>query len=185
MQTLDPGHYYGLATLDGKQGNQFLLRFVKRIGEGYPGNEAPGYEGTTLQEVMRALIDRARYVNQQIPCAETEAAIGLLEGALLLFEVRAKRVKGKMFDTPLLSDVIDGIICPTCGHVKCDEHKGSSQMESFPAEVTRDAEDPNAWRVEKLDSDGDAGVDVAIFAGPNAHERAVEYAIWKYGGVRR
>ena len=51
----------------------------------------------------------------------------------------------------------------------------------FPAEITKDAAIPNAWRVEKLDSDEDGGVDVTIFSGPNAHERAVEYAAWKYG----
>jgi hypothetical protein len=53
--------------------------------------------------------------------------------------------------------------------------------EPFPAEVVKDATIPNAWRVEKLDSDGDGGVDVTIFAGPDAHERATEYAAWKYG----
>jgi hypothetical protein len=52
--------------------------------------------------------------------------------------------------------------------------------EPFPAEVVKDATIPNAWRVEKLDSDGDGGVDVTIFAGPNARERATEYAAWKY-----
>ncbi len=36
--------------------------------------------------------------------------------------------------------------------------------EPFPAEVVKDATIPNAWRVEKLDSDGDGGVDVTIFA---------------------
>lgn len=51
----------------------------------------------------------------------------------------------------------------------------------FPAEVIIDAAIPNAWRVEKLDSDEDGGVDVTIFSGPNARERATEYAAWKYG----
>jgi hypothetical protein len=51
----------------------------------------------------------------------------------------------------------------------------------FPAEVVKDATLPNAWRVEKLDSDGDGGVDLAIFDGPNAEARAREYAAWKYG----
>lgn len=51
----------------------------------------------------------------------------------------------------------------------------------FLAEVIKDDTTPNAWRVEKLDSDGDGGVDVTIFAGPSARERATEYAAWKYG----
>jgi hypothetical protein len=51
----------------------------------------------------------------------------------------------------------------------------------IPAEIIKDAAIPNAWRVEKLDSDEDGGVDVTIFSGPNARERAAEYAAWKYG----
>jgi hypothetical protein len=54
----------------------------------------------------------------------------------------------------------------------------------FPAEVIKDATIPNAWRVEKLDSDQDGGVDVTIFSGPSARERATEYAAWKYGSYQ-
>lgn len=57
---------------------------------------------------------------------------------------------------------------------------GSVAMKEFPAEVVQDRDDPHAWRVEKINSDGDGGVDVAIFAGPDARERATEYAAWKY-----
>src|SRR5258707_13345918 len=46
------------------------LQFVKREGEGYPGNIGH-HEGTTMQEVLRVLIDRAKYINGQIPCDET------------------------------------------------------------------------------------------------------------------
>jgi hypothetical protein len=53
-------------------------------------------------------------------------------------------------------------------------------MKDFPAEIIPDSS-PNAWRVEKLNSDDDGGVDVTIFAGPDARERAAEYAAWKYG----
>jgi hypothetical protein len=42
----------------------------------------------------------------------------------------------------------------------------------------RDAR-PITWRVEAYDSDG--GVDVNIFSGNDAKERAIEYAAWKYG----
>lgn len=54
----------------------------------------------------------------------------------------------------------------------------------FPAEVVKDATLPNAWRVEKLDSDQDGGIDVTIFSGPSARERAAEYATWKYGSYQ-
>lgn len=54
-------------------------------------------------------------------------------------------------------------------------------MKDFIAEVIPDRLSPSSWRVEKLNSDEDGGVDVAVFAGPNARERATEYAAWKYG----
>jgi hypothetical protein len=38
---------------------------------------------------------------------------------------------------------------------------------------------PGDWRVGWVDDDG--GVEVAIFAGPNARERAIRYADRQYG----
>lgn len=54
-------------------------------------------------------------------------------------------------------------------------------MKEFPTEIVHDATIRDAWRVEKLNTDSDGGVDVTIFAGPRAYERAAEYAAWKYG----
>ncbi len=121
MKVLDPGHLYELSSLDG--GDVRILRFVKRVGPRYPGNDR-AYGGTTMQEVLRALVDRSEYVNGQIPCVETESAIGLLRAALVLFEIRAKRVKGKHLDARVVEDVIDGETCAKCGHVQCEEHCG-------------------------------------------------------------
>lgn len=122
MRVFDPGHTYFLDVLDGRSRADSALQFVKRIGAQYPGNEPPAYAGTTMQEVLRALIDRAGYVNRQIPCVETEAAIGHLKGALLLLEIRAKRVNGKCLDAADLGEIIDGATCRSCGHVKCTQH---------------------------------------------------------------
>jgi hypothetical protein len=118
MKVLDRGHQYELAHLDG-EGTQ-VLTFVKREGEHYPGNVGH-HQGTTMQEVIRALLERARYVNWQIPCLETEAAIHCLQQALLLFEVRAKRVKGKHLDVSTLALLEACSTCDTCGHVRCTE----------------------------------------------------------------
>ena len=71
-RVIDPGHVYDLRRLDGPGVER--LTFVKREGPRYPGNVGK-HPGTTMQEVIRALIDRAEYVNAQIPNAETEAAI--------------------------------------------------------------------------------------------------------------
>lgn len=119
MRVLDPGHRYELARLDGE--GVEILQFVKRIGQRYPGNVGVPTPGTTSQEVLRALLDRARYVNRQIPCVETEAAIGLLQTAITLFEIRAKRVKGKHLNAETLHEVECGEICPVCSHVFCRE----------------------------------------------------------------
>lgn len=53
-------------------------------------------------------------------------------------------------------------------------------MNTF-AEVVKNETAPPSWTVEALDSDGDGGVDVTVFSGPDAESRAREYALWKYG----
>lgn len=40
---------------------------------------------------------------------------------------------------------------------------------------------PLTWSVEAVNSDGDGGIDVTIFSGPAAEQRAREYARFKYG----
>ena len=50
---------------------------------------------------------------------------------------------------------------------------------SKPARVFEDRLYPGDWRVEWFDDDG--GCELAIFAGPNARERALKYADRQYG----
>jgi len=40
---------------------------------------------------------------------------------------------------------------------------------------------PGVWTVEAIDMAGDGNIYQAIFAGPEARERALEYARFKYG----
>jgi len=47
------------------------------------------------------------------------------------------------------------------------------------AELFEDRETPGDWRVEREDDDG--SIEVAIFSGPNARERAIRYADRQYG----
>ena len=53
------------------------------------------------------------------------------------------------------------------------------------AEIALRSTMPPAWSVEAINTDGEGGVDVTVFSGPRARERAVEYATWKYGSVQR
>lgn len=124
MKVLDAGHCYELDSLDTQDhGNgrwRQRLQFVKREGNGYPGNVGHG-PGTTSQEVLRALIDRAVYVNAQIPCWQTRLSIYLLGAVVWLYEHRAaKRHKRTV---PGLHDAVYGVTCGKCGHVACGERE--------------------------------------------------------------
>jgi hypothetical protein len=116
MEVLDPGHEYNLSSLDG--GEPVHLTFVKREGPKYPGNVG-SHPGTTMQECLRALIERGKYVNGQVPCAETEAAIALMRSVLLLLEVRAARRHGHHLDRSFLGGIEQVRGCKKCGHIGC------------------------------------------------------------------
>jgi len=118
MIVLDPGHFYVLERLDGTPDqNPVKLLFVKRFGDKYPKNELPIYSGTTSQEVLRALHDRACYLHNQIPCWETRISIPLLGAVIWLYERRAARRHGRQ--APSYHQAIFGMTCGICGHVGC------------------------------------------------------------------
>lgn len=117
MNVVDPGHEYLLDSLDGEQINHLI--FVKREGVNYPGNVGH-HPGTTMQEVLRALIHRAAYVNNQIWCEETEQAIMHMEAAVLVLEIRAAKRHSRSLDAVPRQHVISGEgKCQKCGHVGC------------------------------------------------------------------
>lgn len=53
------------------------------------------------------------------------------------------------------------------------------------ATVFPDTDEPGAWVVGALDASGDGGMYFTVFAGPDAEERAIEYAEAKYAGLER
>jgi hypothetical protein len=127
VRVLDPGHYYELNPLDGESAVQ-RLQFVKREGKGYPDNVGHS-PGTTSQEVLRVLIHRAGYVNNQIPCWQTRLSLYLMGFVVWLYEHRAaKRHKRTV---PGLHEAVWGATCKLCGHVGC---LGSCHMASLRAE---------------------------------------------------
>lgn len=113
MEVLDPGHQYKLATLDGDV--DVVLTFVKREGEKYPGNVGH-YPGTTLQEVLRASLNRVRYVNAQHPAEENDDVEYYLITAVQKLEERAARLHGR---TERIGEhrAEFGPFCTVCGHV--------------------------------------------------------------------
>jgi hypothetical protein len=118
VKVLEPGHLYELDNLDGP-GVQ-VLRFVKRVGEKYPGNSGEPYAGTTMQEVLRALANRLQYVDGQQPCDENDAVLSHLFRAIYTLEKRAARLHGRNIKDVPLTHVLDGVgKCSHCGHVGC------------------------------------------------------------------
>ena len=124
MQVIDAGHEYELQSYDGEQVNRLV--FMKREGEGYPFNVGH-HAGTNCQEVLRALIDRVKYLQKQIPCEENERILGYLRSALWQFEKRAALRHGRdsVFPWSHLYQPIpieDQPTCKACGHVGCLAH---------------------------------------------------------------
>lgn len=123
MKVIDPGHRYALQQLDIKPGDLQILRFVKRIGNKFPGNEPPGYCGTTTQEVLRALIDRTKYVDRRAPHEANHHVLTSLRQALIWLERRAAVERGDAEAASAFVDMFDDIelqpTCAECGHVMC------------------------------------------------------------------
>jgi hypothetical protein len=123
MKVIDPGHEYLLDSYDGSQENRLV--FMKREGDGYPFNVGH-HAGTNCQEVIRALIDRIKYLDKQIPCQENQGAITHLRCALFCFEYRAAKRHGRVLDLPSETyqpDMEEIPTCPTCGHIECELHE--------------------------------------------------------------
>lgn len=120
MQVLDAGHDYLLTSFDG--GPPIRLNFVKRDDppEKYPGN-TNAYPGTLMQEVLRALIERGEYVNNQFSCNQTEEAIGHFAQALWLLEQRHAERHGlpDAMNEIDLESVATVPFCTRCGHIIC------------------------------------------------------------------
>ncbi|MEI8224144.1 MAG: hypothetical protein WCG20_03415 [bacterium] len=89
MKIIDPGHIYELRQLGDSEVQ--VLKFIKRSGGAV--NYAKEWPGLQTQEVLRALIDRTKYLNNVLPCKETEEAIKHLQMAMYWYEARALRRK--------------------------------------------------------------------------------------------
>lgn len=122
MKTIiDPGHKYELLTLDGEV--EQILTFVKRCDlehpERFPGN-TNAYPGTTIQSVIRCLIERIDYLQNQIPDSNNLAVREMFLRQLWLLEERAARRHGYSFEYRP-EDMDKMPMCPHCGHVVCHQ----------------------------------------------------------------
>ena len=121
MSVIDPGHKYLLLTLDGPPGQ--TLTFVKRMDEKdpskYPGNTS-AYPGTTIQSVVRCLIERVDYLQNQIAHKNNVAIRRKFLEILWLLEDRAAERHGRDFDYRP-EDMDQMPMCSHCGHVVCNQ----------------------------------------------------------------
>lgn len=127
MKILDPGHVYELDNLDDpdNEAPKNLLYFVKREGSDYPGN-CSHHAGTNIQEVLRACIDRIKYLNKQIHCAENDLVLLCFREALYFLERRAAERHGRKLSTEIRTNIESLDTCKVCGHVECNQsHHGS------------------------------------------------------------
>lgn len=128
MKVLDPGHDYTLANYDGEafELDQRIV-FMKRHGEGFPGNLGTN-SGTNCQEVIRVLIDRVKYLDNQIHSDKNDIVLECLRAALTCFEIRAAERHGIDRTQVVLPACLPEEIqtCKVCGHwenITCMGHK--------------------------------------------------------------
>lgn len=97
------------------------LLFVKRIGTKYPGNKGEPHLGTNLQEVLRACIDRLKYLQNQNPCEENPMIIKNLQTSIWMLENRAARLHNRTIRVGSYVGIEHFPICEKCGHIghKC------------------------------------------------------------------
>lgn len=128
IEVVDAGHRYHLATIDGLTGVQ--LQFVKRCDlahpERFPGN-TNAYPGTTMQVVIRVVLDRLKYLQNQIWCPENAVITKLLQAALWLLEFRAARRHRRSYWHGL-KFAAEAPICTVCGHTVCEHEEGGRLM---------------------------------------------------------
>lgn len=121
MKVVDPGHYYLLEQLDAfPHPYRQPLVFVKRVGDGYPGNEPPPYSGTNMQEVLRALIDRIKYLDNQIHDPRNNQVLYYLRGSIFELEMRAAERHGRMLPLFDMEQIENIPTCVDCGHIGCN-----------------------------------------------------------------
>ena len=81
MEQIDVGHKYKLKTI---QGNDIELQFYKDEKH----NGGCGCDGVISQEVLRALLDRQKFLDAQKSCKQNKKIIKYLRKALIQFEIR-------------------------------------------------------------------------------------------------
>jgi len=120
MKILDEGHIYEMDTIDGADFYKQTIVFVKRNdpSDKYPGNNT-SFPGVLSQEVIRVLIDRVKYLDNQQPCEENIEILWHLRASIEYFEERTHRIHNKEFPNINIDTIESYTPCPKCGHILC------------------------------------------------------------------
>jgi hypothetical protein len=118
MKVIEPGHVYELAEVDGI-GSQ-TVRFVRRRDDNARLLSADEglHPGILGQELLRVLINRTLYLNDEDPCQEDIEIVARLRECLRLYESRAARRTIEKMPMPERADA-----CPICHHLLCDHRQ--------------------------------------------------------------
>jgi len=106
MRVIEEGHRYALMAFNGD--GESVLQFQQKARFN-PGK--PDVAGTNNQEVLRALIDRVRFLDGQCPHRVNSEIVYHLRMALVLHEARAlerKAGKGELSPESVAFDDKDG-----------------------------------------------------------------------------
>lgn len=87
MKVIEPGHIFKLPHIE-SDGEEVLV-FLRRDA----ANDKDNHAGTNVQEVLRALISRTKYMDAQVPAIENDDTLWHLRMALMGYEGRAYRRK--------------------------------------------------------------------------------------------
>lgn len=120
MRVIEAGHVYEMFNVDG-DGIQ-TVRFVRRRGEDARLLDAR-HAGVLGQELLRVLVDRTLYLNDEDPCNEDVEIVQKLRDCLRLYESRAARRTIEKLSMPEKADA-----CPVCHHLLC-VHRERGRLE--------------------------------------------------------
>jgi hypothetical protein len=110
MLVVEKGHIYEVDNIDLEDGGERTqtITFVRRIPE------AKAHEGTLMQELLRVLINRIHFLNEQVPHESNVRVVRNLRECLVLMEARAAQRKIEALVYPEQEPA-----CQTCGHIFC------------------------------------------------------------------
>lgn len=121
MKVIEPGHVYEIVNVDG-DGVQ-TITFVRRRGNDAEVLTDGRHEGILSQELIRVLINRTLYLNDEDPCQEDVEIVHKLRDCLRLYESRASRRTIEKLTMPEMADA-----CPICHHLLC-AHRHPDRIE--------------------------------------------------------